>query len=151
MVASESKVLATFHGDETFPVEWEEGERELFWVLDGFDTENASLPELAVLFEDAIDVHDRHWKIHWMLNFAQFSATMALGAAIQELKPDAEPGLAGRLQSSVADRNWDSIEALWRMKEEIKGDPELAAAFEGETAADVGRALEGSERGQACG
>ena len=38
-----------------------------------------SLGELAVLLEDAIDVHDRHWKIHWMLNFAQLSATLKLG------------------------------------------------------------------------
>ena len=30
-----------------------------------------------------------------------------------------------RLQSSVDDRNWDSIEALWQMKEEVKGDAEL--------------------------
>src|SRR5918912_4154546 len=119
-----------------------------FAYLDSYDTENASLVELAILLEDAIDVHDRHWKIHWMLNFAQFSATVALGAAIQEVKPNADPGLAGRLQSSVADRNWDSIEALWRMKEEIKGDAELRSAFEGETAADVVRALEGGERGR---
>src|ERR671937_617744 len=64
-----------------------------FAYLDGFDYEGASLLELAVLLEDAIDIHDRHWKIHWMLNFAQFSATMALGAAIQEVKPGADPGL----------------------------------------------------------
>src|SRR5256712_12315855 len=72
-----------------------------FAYLDGFDTDNASLVELAVLLEDTIDVHDRHWKIHWMLNFAQFSATIGLGGAIQELKPDADPGLAGRLQRSI--------------------------------------------------
>src|SRR5438094_2894306 len=35
------------------------------------------------------------------------------------------------------------------MKEEIKGDEELRAAFEGETAGDVVRALEGGERGRA--
>ena len=34
--------------------------------------------ELAILLEDAIDIHDRHWKIHWLLNFSQFSATAAL-------------------------------------------------------------------------
>ncbi len=34
------------------------------------------------------------------------------------------------------------------MKEEIKGDDELRAAFQGDTAADVLRALEGSERGR---
>ena len=101
-----------------------------------------------MLLEDAIDVHDRHWKIHWMLNFAQFSATMALNATIAEVKGEADPALLGRLQSSIEDRNWDSIEALWQMKEEIKGDDELREAFRGDTAADVLRALEGSERGR---
>jgi len=36
------------------------------------------LMQLACLLEDAIDIHDRHWKIHWMLNFAQLSATLNL-------------------------------------------------------------------------
>jgi phosphohistidine swiveling domain-containing protein len=265
MATTDPSVLATFHGDETFPIEWAEGERELFWVLDdlhcpnplsplffdlggwwltcdhmfrrfgtpfacdwiaksvngylytaaipadpavrveaneyqaryaprvphdpdyagtmggylgavlphyaagfldwwrdrlrpeielnfayidGYDAERASLVELAVLLEDAIDVHDRHWKIHWMLNFAQFSATMALNATIEEVKGEVDAGLVGRLQSSLADRNWDSIEALWRMKEEIKDDAELRSAFTGDTAADVLRALETTERGQ---
>jgi pyruvate,water dikinase len=83
-----------------------------------------------------------------MLNFAQFSSTMALNATIQEIKGEVDPGLMGRLQNSVDDRNWDSIEALWRMKEEIKGDDDLRDAFQGETAADVMRALAGSERGR---
>ena len=110
--------------------------------------DDATLVELAVLLEDAIDIHDRHWKIHWMLNFAQFSATMALNATIQEVKGDVDAGLVGRLQSSVDDRNWDSIEALWKMKEEVKGEPELQAAFHaGDTAAAVLRALEASELG----
>lgn len=120
-----------------------------FSYLDGYDVDGASLVELAVLFEDAIDVHDRHWKIHWMLNFAQFSATMALNATIQEVKGEVDSGLVGRLQSSVEDRNWDSIDALWRMKEEVKGDAELAGAFRaGDTAAAAIAALEGSERGR---
>jgi phosphohistidine swiveling domain-containing protein len=120
-----------------------------FAYLDGFDKENAGLLELAVFLEDAIDVHDRHWKIHWMLNFAQFSSTVALNATIDEVRGEVDPNLGGRLQSSVADRNWDSIEALWQMKEEVKSDPELADAFQaGETAADVIRGLEASERGR---
>ncbi|MCC6223440.1 MAG: PEP-utilizing protein [Thermoleophilia bacterium] len=120
-----------------------------FAYLDGYDMDSAGLVELAVLLEDAIDIHDRHWKIHWMLNFAQFSATMALNATIQEVKGDVDPDLPGRLQSSVDDRNWDSIEALWRMKEEVKGDADLNAAFHaGESAAGVIAALEGSERGR---
>jgi len=120
-----------------------------FARLDEFDTDAASMLDLAVLLEDAIDVHDRAWKIHWMLNFAQFSSTTALNATIEEVHGEADPGLMGRLQSSVEDRNWDSIEDLWRMKEEIKDDAELRAAFEGgETARDVLAALEGSERGR---
>jgi phosphohistidine swiveling domain-containing protein len=121
-----------------------------FEYLDGYDMEGASLVELAVLLEDAIDIHDRHWKIHWMLNFAQFSSTVGLNATIGEIKGEVDPNLGGRLQSSVDDRNWDSIERLWQMKEEIKGDKELDDAFRhrGETAKDVLGALEGSERGR---
>jgi pyruvate,water dikinase len=120
-----------------------------FAYLDEYDTDAAGLVELAVLLEDAIDVHDRHWKIHWMLNFAQFSATLALNATIAEVRGEVDPALPGRLQSSVADRNWDSIEALWRLKEQVKGDAALRDAFEAETAADVRRRLEGSDPGRA--
>jgi phosphohistidine swiveling domain-containing protein len=120
-----------------------------FAYLDGQDWDNASFVELAVLLEDAIDVHDRHWKIHWMLNFAQFSATMALNAAVEQVRGEADPSLLGRLQSSVEDRNWDSIEDLWTLKEEIKGDDELRAAFEAsDTARGVLEALEGTDRGR---
>jgi phosphohistidine swiveling domain-containing protein len=117
-----------------------------FAYLDGFDYDGASLLELAVLLEDAIDVHDRHWKIHWMLNFAQFASTTNLNTVIEE--EGADTSLMGRLQSSVEDRNWDAIEDLWRTKEEVKGDAELRAAFEAPTAAEVVAALDGSERGR---
>jgi phosphohistidine swiveling domain-containing protein len=120
-----------------------------FAHVDGYDLEAASLAELAVLLEDAIDFHDRHWKIHWLLNFAQFASTLALNQAIESMRPDADPALPGRLQSSVADRNWDSIEALWRMKEEVAADGELRAAFQAPTGADALRVLETSERGRA--
>ena len=85
--------------------------------------------ELACLLEDAIDIHDRHWKIHWMLNFAQLSATLNLRAVMEKTRGTIDEALLGRLQNSAKDRNWDSIEALWKMKEEAKADPELAAAF----------------------
>jgi phosphohistidine swiveling domain-containing protein len=119
-----------------------------FAYLDGIDYDAATMRQMAVYLEDAIDVHDRHWKIHWMLNFAQFASTTNLNAVIGEVRGEEDPGLMGRLQSSLEDRNWDSIEDLWRIKEEVKGDSELSAAFEGETAGDVLRALEGSERGK---
>jgi phosphohistidine swiveling domain-containing protein len=108
-----------------------------FAYLDGYEYANRSLAEIAIWLEDAIDMHDRHWKIHWMLNFAQFSSTMALRGAVQEIKGSVDEVLFGRLQSSVEDRNWDSIEALWKMKEEIKPVAELRDAFKAETAAGV--------------
>jgi phosphohistidine swiveling domain-containing protein len=119
-----------------------------FAYLDSRLASGPSLVELAVLLEDALDIHDRHWKIHWMLNFAQFSATVGLNTTIEAVKGELDQSLVGRLQSSVADRNWDSIEALWTMKEEVKREAELAAAFAGETAAEVLSALESSERGR---
>jgi phosphohistidine swiveling domain-containing protein len=107
-----------------------------------------SLAETATLFEDAIDIHDRHWKIHWMLNFAQLSATLKLRAVMEKTRGEIDDALLGRLQNSASDRNWDSIEALWRMKNEVRDDPELSRAFEAETATDIAAALQGGERGR---
>jgi phosphohistidine swiveling domain-containing protein len=107
-----------------------------------------SLPELAVLLEDAMDVHDRHWKIHWMLNFAQLSATTNLRATMERVRGTVDEELLGRLQNSAADRNWDSVEGLWRMKEAVAADPELRAGFAG-GGAEIRAALEASEAGRA--
>ncbi len=97
-------------------------------------------PMSACLLEDAIDVHDRHWKIHWMLNFAQLSATLNLRAVMEKTRGSVDEQLLGRLQNSASDRNWDSIEALWRMKNEVRDDAELRAAFATDDAADIARA-----------
>ncbi len=107
-----------------------------------------SLMELACLLEDAIDVHDRHWKIHWMLNFAQLSATLNLRAVMEKTHGKINEQLLGRLQNSAKDRNWDSIEALWKMKEEAKADPDLAAIFRADTASEIIVDLKASERGR---
>ncbi len=110
--------------------------------------EDIPLMEWATILEDAIDIHDRHWKIHWMLNFAQLSATLNLQAVMEEVRGAADTVLLGRLQNSAKDRNWDSIEALWMMKEEIKGDAELSRIFALETGGEVLVALGESERGK---
>jgi pyruvate,water dikinase len=110
--------------------------------------EEIPLMEWATILEDAIDIHDRHWKIHWMLNFAQLSATLNLQAVMEEIRGEADMVLLGRLQNSAKDRNWDSIEALWKMKEEIKGDAELTELFAMETGGEVLVALNASERGK---
>jgi pyruvate,water dikinase len=56
--------------------------------------------------------------------------------------------LLGRLQNSASDRNWDSIESLWQMKNEVRDDQELRAAFEPEDTKAIAAALRGSDRGR---
>jgi pyruvate,water dikinase len=108
------------------------------------------LADAACLLEDAIDVHDRHWKIHWMLNFAQLSATLKLRAVMEKTRGSVDEVLLGRLQNSASDRNWDSIEALWRMKNEVRDDAELRAAFAPEDTEEIAAALRATERGRQC-
>ena len=121
-----------------------------FAYLEGMLDRQAELGlmDLACLLEDAIDVHDRHWKIHWMLNFAQLSATLNLRAVMEKTHGKIDDQLLGRLQNSARDRNWDSIQALWKMKEEAQADPVLAPLFRADTAGEIIRALQGSERGR---
>jgi pyruvate,water dikinase len=107
-----------------------------------------TLADTAVLLEDAIDIHDRHWKIHWLLNFAQFSATMKLRAVMEKTRGSVDEALLGRLQNSASDRNWDSIEALWRMKNEVRDDPELKAAFGPDDTSAIAATLRASDRGR---
>jgi phosphohistidine swiveling domain-containing protein len=107
-----------------------------------------TLADAACLLEDAIDVHDRHWKIHWMLNFAQLSATLNLRAIMQKHHGRVDDALLGRLQNSASDRNWDSIEALWRMKNEVRDDPELRASFAFDGVAEIAGSLRAGERGR---
>ena len=118
--------------------------------FDSYDYDGASLLELAILLEEVIDIHDRHWKIHWLLNFSQFSATAALNQAIADVMGEGDRGeLMGRLQASTEDRNWDSIEGLWRMKEFIKDESgDIAKAFRKPTATDVFAALKESKAGR---
>ena len=112
------------------------------------EADRLSLAEMACVLEDAIDIHDRHWKIHWMLNFAQLSATLNLRAVMERTRGSVDEGLLGRLQNSAADRNWDSIEALWRMKNEVRDDAELRTAFGATGTGEIEPALRASERGR---
>src|SRR6476660_2223691 len=44
MAVQAPEVLATFQGDEAFPIEWEPGEADLFWVLDDLHCPNPLSP-----------------------------------------------------------------------------------------------------------
>ncbi|GAB2776054.1 PEP-utilizing enzyme [Terrabacter sp. AAH1] len=122
-----------------------------FERLDTYDYNAAELVDLAILLEDAIDIHDRHWSIHWVLNFSQFSSTLNLNTVIAEAKGEGDhSALMGRLQSSTENRNWDSIEELWKIKEQVKKDSgAIAEAFtQGTTGADVIKALQTTPEGK---
>jgi pyruvate,water dikinase len=121
-----------------------------FEYLDTFPTEEASLQDLMVYLEEAIDIQERHFRLHWILNLAQFQSSMDLQAAVGEVIGEADPALVGRILISIKDRNWDSLEALWQLKEKVKADPDLKAIFDsGDTATEFMPALTSSEKGKA--
>ena len=120
--------------------------------FDSYDYDGASLVELAVLLEDAIDMHDRHWSIHWVLNFAQFSSTMDLNAAVAEAKGEGDhSALMGRLQTSTVEPQLGlhrgALEDQGADQEGPgRGRPRRSSR---PTAGDVIRALQGTEAGRA--
>jgi pyruvate,water dikinase len=121
-----------------------------FEYLDTFPTEEASLQDLMVFLEEAIDIQERHFRLHWILNLAQFQSSMDLQAAVGEVIGEVNPALVGRILISIKDRNWDSLEALWKLKEQVKADPELKAIFDaGETAIFIIPELEKTAKGKA--
>jgi len=121
-----------------------------FEYLDTFDTESATLQELMVFLEEAIDIQYRHFCLHWVLNLAQFQSSMDLQAAVGEVIGEVDPSLVGRILISIQDRNWDSLKALWELKEKVKGDKDLKAIFDaGETASEIMPVLEKDEKGKA--
>ena len=43
-VDEQAEVLGTFHGSDEFPIEWQEGEQELFWIYDDLHCPNPVSP-----------------------------------------------------------------------------------------------------------
>src|ERR671937_1078690 len=44
MAVQTQEILGSFYGDDEFPIEWEEGERELFWIYDDLHIPNPVSP-----------------------------------------------------------------------------------------------------------
>lgn len=120
-----------------------------FDYMDNFPIDSATLPELMIYLEDCLDIWWRHFRLHWILNLAQFQSSLDFNATVAEVIGEVNPELLGRIQISIEDRNWDAIEELWKLKEQIKNDPELKSIFEtGETAQKILPLLEANERGK---
>jgi phosphohistidine swiveling domain-containing protein len=121
-----------------------------FEFLDGFDTASASLPELMILLEDALDIQERHFRLHWMLNLAQFQSAIAFEGVFKEMIGAEHAGLIGQILVSDEDRNWDSVRELWRLKEKVKASAALRSVFDAnETADGVMKALGSTAEGRA--
>jgi phosphohistidine swiveling domain-containing protein len=119
-----------------------------FEFLDTYPMDTASLPELMVLLEDAFDIQERHFRLHWILNLAQFQSALDFQSIVRSVIGAQHDSLVGRILVSDEDRNWDSIRELWKLKERIAPDPTLRAAFRAETVAGVFDALRNSECGR---
>ena len=119
-----------------------------FEYLDTFPYDSSSLPELMILFEDALDIQERHFRLHWILNLAQFQSAMSFEGQLTKLIGEKAKALAGRILVSEEDRNWDSIRELWRMKEEIKKSAVVKKAFDEDTPAGVLKALATTDEGK---
>ena len=109
--------------------------RNLEYVLN-YPFDEASLDELMVLLEDMIDIYERHWRIHWILNYAQLTAFLTFKEAVREALGDEKysssqvQDLIARILVSTEDKNWESLYELYKIKEQIKKDPAMKALFE---------------------
>lgn len=116
--------------------------------LDNYPYDKASIPELLILLEDALDIQERHFKIHWILNLAQFQAFLQFRAVYKEVLGEEDPDNIGKILVSVEDRNWDSLRELWKLKENIKAKPSLRNCFTLDKPSEILRELEKTEEGK---
>jgi phosphohistidine swiveling domain-containing protein len=121
-----------------------------FEYLDTFPMDSSSLPELMILLEEAIDIQERHWRLHWMLNLAQFQSSLTFEGVLTSVVGEGHKALVGRILISDEDRNWDSVRELWALKEKVKKSAALRRAFDdNETADRVMSALATFDEGRA--
>lgn len=120
-----------------------------FEYLDTFPMDSASLAELMILLEEALDIQERHFRLHWILNLAQFQSAFDFEKLFKEIIGEKHANLVGRILVSDEDRNWDSIRELWKLKELVKKSPLLRQAFDkSPNAADLRAALSQSGEGK---
>ena len=101
--------------------------KEMQNAIIDFDFEHKSLPEIMIHMEDMLDMKAEAFRIHWIINLAQFQASTDFTNAAKNA--GADDVLIGKINVSPDDRNWDSLKALWEMKEEVCKNPELKELF----------------------
>jgi len=98
--------------------------------IDKYPYAKSSLPELMVLLEDAYDIFERHFRLHWILNIAQLQSFIQFRGVYQEVFGKIDEDQVGKVLQSTEDVNWESNKALWKMKEAVKKSKALRKAFE---------------------
>lgn len=100
-----------------------------YWekMLD-FNFDEATIPEALIHMEDCLDMQERAFKIHWIINLAQFKASSDFVDYYAELIGSVDDEV-GKINVSTQDRNWDSLRELWKMKEFVKNDADLSKLF----------------------
>lgn len=102
-----------------------------------FDFEHRSLPEIMIHMEDILDMKSEAFRIHWIINLAQFQASTNFTNVYEKVMGKVDPVEIGKINVSPKDRNWDSLKALWEMKEYVCSVPALKELFLSSDAAGI--------------
>jgi len=120
-----------------------------FEYIDQYDAQNANLHDLMFFLEEVITIQERHFCIRWIVHLALSQSSIDLQEVIDDVIGEVSPSLMGRIFVSLKNRNWDSLEILWKLKEKVVIHPELKTIFDsGEHAIAILPALESSESGK---
>lgn len=115
---------------ETFISQWEkEYVPELIAAANkmiDFDFEHKSIPEAMIHLEDCLDLQERAFRIHWILNYAQAQASGEFQAIYQKAVGPVDEDYS-LITVSPDDRNWESLRDAWKIKEEICANAEMKA------------------------
>ena len=88
-----------------------------------FDFAHASIPAAMIHLEDCLDLQERAFRIHWILNYAQAQASGEFRAVYEKAVGPIDEDYS-LITISPDDRNWDSLRDAWKIKEEICANPE---------------------------
>lgn len=117
--------------------------------LDSFPVDDVSFEELLIHVEDGLDIQERHFRLHWMFNLAQFQAFTDFKTLFAEVCGGSDADIEGDILLSLEDRNWDSIRALTKLQEVVSANPALLQDFSADTGGTILKNLQNSAAGQA--
>lgn len=121
--------------------------QEIHKKMLGFDFEHRSLPEIMIHMEDCLDMKNEAFRIHWIINLAQFQASTNFTNVYEKVMGKVDAVEIGKINVSPKDRNWDSLKALWSMKEYVCSVPALTKLFKDHEVADIMAKVEDVEGG----